>query len=199
MKHKSKGGRPREFDPEEALEAATAVFWKHSYSGTQVDKVAAAMGMSKPSVYAAFGSKSDIYLATLDSFCEGLLSAVDNASKSKKPAKDTLVDFFEMEIDFYCQDTPPRGCFLFCTAPAETANNPKIQKKLASMIQKIDRGFVKLINQAKEKGELTAELDSESMAVNLQAILQTITIRARAGESAKSLKNVTRKLVENLF
>ena len=199
MKVKSKGGRPREFDPEAALDAATSVFWRHSYSGAPVDQVVSAMGMSKPSVYAAFGSKIDVYCKALDAFCEGLLTAINNAAESDQPIKPKLIRLLNQEIDFYCQENPPRGCFLFCTAPAETANDPRILKKLAAMIKQIDSGFERLIERAKERGELPQDSDANTLAVSLQAMLQTIAIRARAGESNKSLKSSVKKYVECLI
>ncbi|MEM7465496.1 MAG: TetR/AcrR family transcriptional regulator [Pseudomonadota bacterium] len=199
MKHKSKGGRPREFDPDEALNAATAVFWQHSYSGSQVDKVVAAMGMSKPSVYAAFGSKIDIYISELDTFCDGLLTAIRDIAEEDGALRPKLIKFFQREIEFYCQENPPRGCFLFCTAPAETSNDPRIRQKLAEMIQKIDSSFAQIIRHAIVSGELPADADEVTVARNLQSLLQAVAIRSRAGESAKSLRDSISAQLKYMF
>src|SRR5580700_11977719 len=61
-------GRPRQYDPERALANAAEVFWKYGYAATSLDDLAAATGMNRPSLYAAFGDKRDLYLKTLERY-----------------------------------------------------------------------------------------------------------------------------------
>src|ERR1700749_1175927 len=63
-------GRPRQYDPERALANAAEVFWKHGYAATSLDDLVAATGMNRPSLYAAFGDKRDLYLKTLKRYQE---------------------------------------------------------------------------------------------------------------------------------
>src|SRR5262249_55879194 len=63
-------GRPRQYDPERALADAAESFWKTGYAGTSLDELAAATGMNRPSLYAAFGDKRDLYLKTLERYRE---------------------------------------------------------------------------------------------------------------------------------
>ena len=58
-------GRPRAYDPDVALSRAVETFWAHGYAGTSLDDLSAAMGMNRPSLYAAFGDKRDLYLKSL--------------------------------------------------------------------------------------------------------------------------------------
>src|ERR1700730_11981301 len=60
-----KRGRPRAYDPATAVARATETFWKAGYAGTSLDDLVAATGMNRPSLYAAFGDKRDLYLKTL--------------------------------------------------------------------------------------------------------------------------------------
>src|ERR1700722_12458610 len=62
---KPRRGRPREYDPDRALANATRVFWKNGYAATSLDELAAAPGMHRPSLYAGFGDKRELYLGTL--------------------------------------------------------------------------------------------------------------------------------------
>ena len=59
-------GRPRAYDPQAALQQATDSFWRSGYSGTSLDKIGAATGMNRPSLYAAFGDKHTLYLKALE-------------------------------------------------------------------------------------------------------------------------------------
>src|SRR5450755_342863 len=64
-------GRPREFDIEEALDRALRVFWRKGYEGASLPDLTAAMGINRPSLYAAFGNKEELFRKALDRYTEG--------------------------------------------------------------------------------------------------------------------------------
>ena len=66
------GGRPRAFDPDAALDRALEVFWRQGYEGTALTDLTAAMGISKPSLYAAFGNKEELFAAVIDRYISAL-------------------------------------------------------------------------------------------------------------------------------
>ena len=72
QKEETRLGRPREYDPEVALQRATDAFWDAGFSGTSLDDLSARTGMNRPSLYAAFGDKQALYLKTLESYQHGL-------------------------------------------------------------------------------------------------------------------------------
>src|SRR5580658_9068261 len=70
-KEQSVIGRPREFDTDAALEKAMRLFWMKSYEGTSVADLTAALGISRPSLYAAFGDKQSLFRAALERYAAG--------------------------------------------------------------------------------------------------------------------------------
>ena len=64
-------GRPREFDPDRALDRALEVFWRRGYEGASIADLTEAMGITKPSLYAAFGNKEELFRKTLDRYVDG--------------------------------------------------------------------------------------------------------------------------------
>ena len=59
-------GRPRAFDACTALDDAMEVFWRQGYDGASIADLTAAMGISAPSLYAAFGNKEGLFRAVLE-------------------------------------------------------------------------------------------------------------------------------------
>lgn len=64
-------GRPREFDTETALDLALHVFWRKGYEGASMADLTEAMGITKPSLYAAFGNKEELFRKALDRYVDG--------------------------------------------------------------------------------------------------------------------------------
>ena len=64
-------GRPRAFDIDQALDCALRVFWRKGYEGTSLPDLTKAMGINRPSLYAAFGNKEELFRKALDLYAEG--------------------------------------------------------------------------------------------------------------------------------
>src|ERR1700724_4390739 len=64
-------GRPREFDPDQVLDRALRVFWRSGYEGASMADLTEAMGITRPSLYAAFGNKEELFRKALDRYVDG--------------------------------------------------------------------------------------------------------------------------------
>src|SRR5690606_20785099 len=94
-------GRPRSFDPDEALDKARAVFWNLGYAATSLDDIAAATGLNRPSLYAAFGDKHALYLAALRRSAREAAGALTQALAAKAPLRDVLATIFDVTVSIY--------------------------------------------------------------------------------------------------
>jgi AcrR family transcriptional regulator len=72
-------GRPRAFDIDEALDRAVLVFWSKGFEGASLDDLTEAMGISRPSLYRAFGNKEDLFYKALERYTEGLAASFARA------------------------------------------------------------------------------------------------------------------------
>ena len=64
-------GRPREFDADSRLDRAMEVFWQRGFEGATLPELTAAMGINRPSLYAAFGNKEQLFEKCLDRYVSG--------------------------------------------------------------------------------------------------------------------------------
>lgn len=191
----SKRGRPRQYDRVEALQSALRTFHEHGYAGTSLDDLAAAMKMNRPSMYNAFGNKEALYRSSLELFIDAMTSASRITLASSPILAESLVAFYAAALDVYFNEEPARGCFVFCTAPAEAMTHPEIAKDLGEIIVKIDRVLEERFVQGQSDGQLAPTLTPTLAAQVAQAVLHTLALRARAGESRRSLNKFVRSIV----
>jgi AcrR family transcriptional regulator len=181
-------GRPRQYDPERALAKAADVFWKRGYAATSLDDLTAATGMNRPSLYAAFGDKRDIYLKTLARYREQSRAIGAEIVADDPPLRIFLKRFYQAALDIYLAGNGEAlGCYSISTAPAQATTDPAVREFLATTIGNTDAFVAKQIAKARERGEVASEADPEALAQLATAALHTLAVRARAGTSRKQL------------
>ncbi|QIP01955.1 TetR/AcrR family transcriptional regulator [Bradyrhizobium symbiodeficiens] len=189
-------GRPAAYDAETALRQATETFWRAGYSGTSLDKIAAATGMSPPSLYAAFGNKHALYLEALARYWETSLAATREALAGDHPLDEALMLAYEAALSIYFSGKgTARGCFVVGTAVTEVAEDAAIRGSVAAGLRAIDADFEARFRLAQERGELKPTADPAALALLAAATMQTIAIRARAGVRRADLRELARKAV----
>lgn len=175
-------GRPRAYDPEVALSRAVETFWANGYAGTSLDDLSAAMGMNRPSLYAAFGDKRDLYLKSLAFYREQSATMIRNALAGDPPLREFMRRFYSAALDSYRPGAPDaRGCFLVGTATTEAASDPEVRALLSDGVRKLDELFVKRIRLAMERGEIDPKADAQALAYLASGTLHTLAHRARSG------------------
>ena len=189
-------GRPRAYDPRVALHRALETFWTYGYSATSLDDLSAAMGMNRPSLYAAFGNKQALYLEALESYWDDALRAMRELLSREEPLADALMRIYDSALSLYFpQGGAPRGCFGISTAAVESVAEPRIRAALEGGLRRIDKEFEHRIALSVERGELSATADPRTLAQTASAILHTLAIRARYGANRKELRRLAERAV----
>lgn len=179
-------GRPRAYDPQQALASAADTFWKNGYDGTSLDDLAAATGMNRPSLYAAFGDKQELYLKTLQRYREeGRVMAL-RLLEDDPPLRVYLTRFYNWVLDLYLEGGP-RGCYTIGTAATQAVVDPAVRTFLADSIRGTDKFLAGLISKARDRGEIARTSDPVALAQLANATLHTLAVRSRAGVPRKEL------------
>jgi AcrR family transcriptional regulator len=189
-------GRPRAYDTETALRQATDAFWRTGYSGTSLDSIADATGMSPPSLYAAFGNKHALYLEALGRYWEMSLTATREALAEERPLAEALMLAYEAALSIYFGGKGnARGCFVLGTAVTESAQDAAIRRSVANGLGMIDADFEARFHTGRERGELKPDADPAALAVLASATMHSIAVRARAGAPRSELREIAQKAV----
>ena len=181
-------GRPREYDAATALQAAGQVFWAQGFSATSLDDLSVAMGMNRPSIYRAFGDKEAIYRLTLAEFARRMAEAFERTLGVEPDLRKGLKSFYRGALDVYCREDAELGCMVMCTAPAAAVAHPEVQAELANVIATLDEKLLACVTAALEQGQIARPADAKVLSKLLQAVLHSLALRARAGETRASLR-----------
>lgn len=182
-------GRPREFCVDAALAAALRVFWSKGYEGTSLTDLTDAMGITRPSLYAAFGNKETLFRKALDLYEAEKLCYVGEAL-SEPTARRVAERLLRGSVDNQTSCEEPRGCLgvissVACGEEAESIRSDVLERgKLARA------ALVERFSRAIDDGDLPAGSDVEGLTSFLYAILQGMAVQAGAGASRAELERL---------
>lgn len=182
-------GRPREFCVDQALAAALGVFWAKGYEGTSMADLTEAMGITKPSLYAAFGNKEALFHKALDLYEAEKLEYTRTALE--QPTARAVAEYYMRgAIDAQLSTCDPKGCLgvismSACGAEAESIKADVIQRRASSHAALVER-----FEQAKRDGDLPDHVDVLGLTGYLYAILQGMAVQAGSGANRADLERV---------
>jgi AcrR family transcriptional regulator len=171
-------------------------FWRQGYSGTSLEVLSDATDMNRPSMYAAFGDKRALYLQTLDRYTAEANSSIARMLDRERPLAEALQRFYDYAVaSYFAKGGDARGCYLIGTATTEAPQDPQVGAKLLEALRGFERAIEARLRHAKTVGELEPSADPAALAMVASAVLHTIAIRSRAGESRATLKAMTETAV----
>ncbi|ONF95327.1 TetR/AcrR family transcriptional regulator [Sphingomonas jeddahensis] len=182
-------GRPREFCVDQALSQALAVFWSKGYEGASMADLTEAMGITKPSLYAAFGNKESLFHKALDLYESEKLAYTREALK-QPTARAVAENFMRGAIDAQMSKCDPKGCLGVISATACGAEAESIKADIITRRASSQAALVNRFHQAKRDGDLPDHVDPENLAVYLYAILQGMAVQAGSGATRAELERV---------
>lgn len=187
-------GRPRAFDREAALETATRLFWRKGYAATSVSDLTEAMGIGPPSLYAAFGSKEELYAEALRHYVEryqGLVWDRFEAAPTAREAVSALLMDSAAALTGACGAGGPKGCMVTLSAVGSEGHADLGERVRLARADGRTRIEARLA-QAVAEGELPAGADVPGLARLIVAVQNGMSIQARDGASREELEAVAR-------
>jgi|UPI000832DA9C AcrR family transcriptional regulator len=182
-------GRPLSFDRDAALEQAMLLFWRHGYEATSLADLTSAMGVTPPSVYAAFGDKKQLFVEAVRRYLSGPVTA-ETMIDDSATARDAAWNLLEGSAIAFTGTTTPPGCLLATGAISCSTAAQDVQAELARMRGAIEDRLRAKIADAVEGGELPGGTDPEALAGLIMAVIQGLSTLARDGAPRDKLLRV---------
>ena len=181
-----KTGRPLSFDRAAALHQAMLVFWRHGYEATSLTDLTAAMGVTPPSIYTAFGDKKQLFLEAVGLYLSGPVTP-DTIIAGAGSAREAAAQLLQVSaIGFTGPQTPP-GCLLASSAISCSTAAADVQQRLADIRKGIERQLRQRIRADIEANKLPRSADAASLAAHVMAVIQGMSTLARDGAPRKKL------------
>jgi AcrR family transcriptional regulator len=184
-------GRPREFNKETALAAASGLFREQGYAGTSIDSLAEAMGISKPSLYGTYGDKAQLFLLALEAFAGRMAAMAEQTLDGEDSLKTAIGSYLNCVLDIYYEgDDQGLGCLVMMTAAIEATTQPAVREFLAEVLARADEAVARRIQR--ERGVSKGKPSQSDMALArlVTGIMVSLSTRARAGESRQQLGKI---------
>lgn len=182
-------GRPREFDLDDALAAALRVFWSKGYEGASLTDLTEAMGITRPSLYAAFGNKEALFRKALDLYEQEKLAYM-RAALEAPTAKGVAERLLRGALASQCSDCEPKGCLGVISSVACGEEAEAIREEVIKRRQSSRNALVERFEQARREGDLPADADIDGLTGYIFAVMQGMAVQAGAGAPREALERV---------
>ncbi|KAA0941136.1 TetR/AcrR family transcriptional regulator [Streptomyces apricus] len=198
MERKQSGpiGRPRGFDPDEALERAMLVFWKHGYEGASTACLTDAMGISTTSMYAAFGNKEKLFRKVLERYDEGPSAYLAEALE-EPTALGVATAILAGTVRTTTRPAGPHGCLGVQGALTVSDSGQEIRDLLVAWRNGGYSVVRERFRRAVDEGDLPADADPGLLARYVTTLAHGIAVQAASGVDRDELQELADAALRN--
>jgi AcrR family transcriptional regulator len=184
-------GRPREFDADEALDKALDVFRRKGFEGASLPDLTHAMGISRPSLYATFGNKEELFRKALDRYMERGMKSLHTALAEPTAYRAVEKILTGIADGSACSSTP-KGCLLVQGALACGDGAQMIRQELAARRRQVEFLFRQRFERAIAESDLPPDTSASDLAAFIATVIQGMSVQSSGGASREALLGIAR-------
>jgi AcrR family transcriptional regulator len=189
MEPKRTAGRPRSFNADEALDRAVRVFWRKGYEGTSLPDLTKAMRINRPSLYAAFGNKEDLFRKVVDRYNCGPAGYAREALE-RPTAREVVERLLKGAVDLQTDPRNPGGCLMVQGALASGKAGETARRELAGRRAAGVAALRRRFRRAIAESDLPAGSDAATLARFVATAMHGMAVQTATGASRKELRRV---------
>ncbi|MEO9467491.1 TetR/AcrR family transcriptional regulator [Parasphingorhabdus sp.] len=188
-------GRPRKFDDADVLHRAAQAFLQDGFEAASYEHIAAAMGLSKPSLYNAFGNKTALFERVVSEYADQAHKFIVASFSNAKSLDQAVEDLFQGAAQFYSRpEDPSIGCLLIGTALPATSQYANIRDTLTSFTLSLETSLEEVVSSRYERDAKKIGKSPTEIATHISSLIFALAVRARMGLSREQLSDIAKKL-----
>jgi AcrR family transcriptional regulator len=182
-------GRARAFDADEALDRAMTVFWSKGYEGTSLSDLTQAMGINRPSLYAAYGNKQELFRKALERYGEGP-SSYERKALEQPTARKVAESLLRGAADVQTDPRTPAGCLAVLGTTYCAEDSSPIGKIVIAFRRAGQAAICERFERARAAGDLPADADPKELTDYLSTVVCGMAVQAATGATREDLERV---------
>jgi TetR/AcrR family transcriptional regulator, transcriptional repressor for nem operon len=188
--------RPRTFDPEEVLDAARDIFWRKGFGGTSLDDITAETGLTKPSLYAAFGDKTSLFLHVLERYHDAVLARSGKILTSGPSARAAIEAWLLSCVPFCSGRKGRRGCLSINTAADGGHDAPKLRNSIARFNARLEALILARLEA--DRAQFAKDFDPLAATHAIAAVYVGLMTQAKQAPAPQRVKSVIAQITKLL-
>jgi AcrR family transcriptional regulator len=184
-------GRTRSFDIDEAVDRAMLVFWRRGYEATTLTELTGAMGIERPSLYAAFGNKESLFKRALQRYVDGPSAYVGEAL-TKSTSREVMEELLRGAADLQTDPETPPGCMMVQVGSTAGAVPPVVGQALTDSRLAGENLIRERFEQGARDGDLPPAIDAAALAMYVRTVNYGMAVQAASGATREDLETMIR-------
>ena len=191
-------GRPKEFDTEQALDAAMHLFWRQGYEATSMQNLLDTMQLSKSSLYQTFGSKHALFQQCIQHYRK-MMTTGARQNLEQAPSARAFIEQVYLSLVDKAKDPNNRiGCLVMNTATELAQRDEDIARVIKQGTESFITMFYEAVKRAQLEGDIPPSKDAQSLAHYLLSSLAGLNAMVKAGAGKTVLNNVVKEILRSL-
>lgn len=180
--------RPREFNPDVALERAMKLFWKQGYESTSIQDLVDFMGINRFSLYDTFGSKHQLFMKALDRYRDEVVTDGLRMLEGPEAGLPAIELYFKSALAMSEPSSNRAGCLMTNCAVEMAAHDEELASKVRAHLERLENAFHRQLRQARRDGELESRQNLRDLARYLTGAAQGLGVLVKVGQDRKALR-----------
>ncbi len=172
--------RPKEFDPDQALDSAMETFWEQGFEATSVQDLVDRMGINRFSLYDAFGNKHDLFLKVLDRYRDQMGSSVLADLAGSDQGVESIRAYFTSLVDYLASPAGRKACFMVNSMAELAGEDRTVRSKCMVNVKSLETAFQVAVERAQALGEIDADRDARELGEYLATNAIGLNVLAKA-------------------
>lgn len=183
-------GRPREFDRADALRKAMRLFWAKGFEATTMADLRAKLGLTQASLYAAYGSKEQLFYEAVDLYRETDGATTAQALLHEPTARLAIDRLLRDAVKVFTGKDSPGGCLVVLGALHCADESQHVQEHIAVFRRQTAKDIAARLQQAQRNGEVPHSADTTALAAYFSTVLHGLSLQAHDGASRKLMTQI---------